>query len=277
MAKRCQVTKDAAAAFRRSVFSHYRRCGRHDLPWRQTTDPYHILVSEVMLQQTQVPRVIEKYSSFIWRFPDFSTLAKAPLSTVLKEWQGLGYNRRAIVVKKIAEIIRRDYAGKLPQDGELLLKLPGIGPYTAAAILTFAFNLPTVFIETNIRAVFIHTFFGDRKKVSDKEITPLIEQTLDYRNPRTWYWALMDYGVMLKKKFANPARRSSHHKKQSRFEGSNRQLRGRILKLLTASDGLTKSAIAKSLNANAAHVEMNLTALEDEGFIKRVGRRYQIT
>ena len=224
-----------------------------------------------MLQQTQVPRVIEKYLSFIKRFPDFSVLAKAPLSVVLKEWQGLGYNRRAIAVKKIAEIVQRDYAGELPQDTDTLMKLPGIGPYTAAAIGAFAFNQAAVFIETNIRAVFIHTFFDDRTNVSDKEILPLIEQTLDRRNPQKWYWALMDYGVMLKKKFANPARRSSHHKKQSRFEGSNRQLRGRILKLLTASDGLTKAAIAKALNTEPAKIELNLADLEQEGFIKHVG------
>lgn len=230
-----------------------------------------------MLQQTQVPRVIEKYTSFIRRFPDFAALARAPLGAVLKEWQGLGYNRRAIAVKKIAEIVQRDFAGSLPQDTELLMKLPGIGVYTAAAIGAFVFHRPTIFIETNIRAVFIHTFFSDRANVSDKEILPLIEQTLDRKNLRKWYWALMDYGVMLKKEFANPARRSSHHKKQSRFEGSNRQLRGRILKLLTVSDGLTKAAIAKALNAEPAKIEMNCGDLEEEGFIKLIGRRYQIT
>lgn len=229
-----------------------------------------------MLQQTQVPRVIEKYASFIRHFPDFAALAQAPLGTVLKEWQGLGYNRRAIAVKKIAEIVQRDYAGKLPQDKETLVKLPGIGAYTAAAIGAFAFDRPTVFIETNIRAVFIHMFFGDRINVSDKEILPLIEQTLDRKNPRKWYWALMDYGVMLKKEFANPARRSSHHKKQSRFEGSNRQLRGKIIKLLTASEGLTKAAIAKTLNGDSAKIEIILANLEHEGFIKHTGRRYQL-
>jgi A/G-specific adenine glycosylase len=230
-----------------------------------------------MLQQTQVPRVIEKYANFIRRFPDFATLAQAPLGAVLKEWQGLGYNRRAIAVKKIAEIVQREYGGVLPKDTEMLVKLPGIGAYTAAAIGAFAFNRPAVFIETNIRAVFIHTFFNDRTNVSDKEILPLIEQTLDRKNPRKWYWALMDYGVMLKKEFANPARRSSHHKKQSRFEGSNRQLRGRILKLLTASDGLTKAAIIKALDAEPATIEMNLADLEQEGFIKHIGRRYGIS
>jgi A/G-specific adenine glycosylase len=270
------VEKGGVQSFRRTVYGYYRRSGRHVLPWRRTADPYCILISEVMLQQTQVPRVIEKYISFIRRFPDFAALAQAPLSAVLKEWQGFGYNRRAIAVKKIAEIVQRDYAGKLPQDRDTLVKLPGIGEYTAAAIGAFAFNRPAVFIETNIRAVFIHTFFGDRTNVSDKELLSLIEKTLDSKNPRKWYWALMDYGVMLKKKFTNPSRRSSHHKKQSRFEGSNRQLRGRVLKLLTVSDGLTKAAIAKTLNAEPAKIEMNLAGLEHEGFIKRVGRRYQI-
>jgi A/G-specific adenine glycosylase len=258
------------------VYGYYRRCGRHDLPWRQTIDPYCILISEVMLQQTQVPRVIEKYVSFISRFPDFAALAQAPLGAVLKEWQGLGYNRRAIAVKKIAEIVQRDYAKKLPQDRDTLVKFPGIGGYTAAAIGAFAFNRPAVFIETNIRAVFIHTFFGDCTNVSDAEILPLIEKTLDRRNPRKWYGALMDYGVMLKKEFANPARRSSHHTKQSRFEGSSRQLRGRILKLLITSDGLTKAAIVKVLNAETDKIELNLADLEQDGFIRRVGRRCQI-
>ncbi|MDO8302720.1 MAG: hypothetical protein Q7T18_05735, partial [Sedimentisphaerales bacterium] len=245
-------------SFRRTVYGYYRRCGRHDLPWRQTTDPYCILVSEVMLQQTQVSRVVEKYASFISRFPDFAALAQSPLSAILKAWQGLGYNRRAIAVKKIAQIVQRDHAGTLPQDTDSLLKLPGIGAYTAAAIGAFAFNRSAVFIETNIRAVFIHAFFHDRLNISDKEILPLIEKTLDRRSPRKWYWALMDYGVMLKKEFSNPARRSSHHKKQSRFEGSNRQLRGRILKLLTASDGLTKAAIAKTLDADTAKTATTL-------------------
>jgi len=270
------MSKESVSAFRRMVYGYYRRCGRHDLPWRQTADPYCILISEVMLQQTQVPRVVEKYASFIRRFPNFAVLAQAPLRAVLKEWQGLGYNRRAIAVKKIAEIVQSDYAGTLPQDMDVLVKLPGIGVYTAAAIGAFAFNRPTVFIETNIRAVFIHTFFGDRTNVSDKEILPLIEKMLDRKNPQKWYGALMDYGVMLKNEFANPARRSSHHKRQSRFEGSNRQLRGRILKLLTASEGLTKAAIAKALNAEPAKIDMNLADLAQEDFIKRVGHRCKI-
>ena len=239
-------------------------------------NPYCVLISEVMLQQTQVERVIEKYESFIRRFPDFAALAHAPLGAVLKEWQGLGYNRRAIAVKKIAEIVQRDYAGTLPQDTDTLVQFPGIGAYTAAAIGVFAFNQPAVVIETNIRAVFIHTFCGDRTNVGDKELVPFIEQTLDRKNPRKWYGALMDYGVMLKKKFANPARRSSHHTQQSTFAGSNRQLRGRILTLLTASEGLTKAAAAQSLHADTAQTATIFDALEHEGFIKRVGRRYAI-
>jgi A/G-specific adenine glycosylase len=208
------------------------------MPWRETKDPYRILVSEIMLQQTQVVRVEEKYPKFIRAFPDFKALNRAPLAKVYGVWQGMGYNRRALALKKIAHIVVNDYKGTLPKTHEDLCALPGIGKATASSIMAFAFNRPAVFIETNIRTVFIHFFFKKRKQVADEEILLLVEQCLYRKNPRVWYWALMDYGTMLKKSGEDKNIRSKHYKKQGRFEGSRRQKRGKILKILLDCNGL---------------------------------------
>ncbi|HSQ93670.1 MAG TPA: A/G-specific adenine glycosylase, partial [Methanoregula sp.] len=172
--------------FRDLVLTHY-RCHGRDLAWRRTTDPYHILVSEIMLQQTQVERVSRKYPEFIAAFPDFPTLAEAPLSDVLGIWQGMGYNRRAIALQKCARRVVEEFGGTLPQDPDILATFPGIGKATAASICAFAFNRPVVFIETNIRTVFIHYFFKDTNPVHDTAILPLVKKTVDRKNPRVWY------------------------------------------------------------------------------------------
>src|SRR3989344_2854344 len=192
--------------FRSEVYSFYRR-NKRALPWRLTKNPYHILVSEIMLQQTQVDRVKPKYREFLKIFPTIRALAASPLSKVLWTWSGLGYNRRAAALKKCAEEIMRGYKGRIPDTMEELDALPGVGHHTAGAIMAFAFNKPVVFIETNIRSVFIHHFFQKREKVSDLELEPLIAQTLDRRAPRRWYSALMDYGSALKRRIDNPSRR----------------------------------------------------------------------
>lgn len=261
--------------FRESVSTWYRH-NRRALPWRETADPYAILVSEIMLQQTQVDRVVGRYCAFLAVFPDVAALAAAPLGKVLGAWQGLGYNRRAIALKKCAENVVGRHAGTLPSSVEELQELPGIGHYTARAIAAFAFGLPTVFIETNIRAVFIHHFFGDHQDVRDSEMLPLVAETLDRDNPRDWYNALMDYGAMLKKTFGNPARRSAHHASQPPFKGSNRQLRGRILKALLATPRLTERALISLLDADAEKIRTNLVQLEREGFIERRRGRFLI-
>jgi A/G-specific adenine glycosylase len=254
-------------AFREKIYNYYRKRGRH-LPWRKTHNPYHILVSEVMLQQTQVERVIEKYAEFIKSFPDFPALAGASLHTLLAVWQGMGYNRRALALRSLAQIVVKEHGAKLPSAQEELLSLPGIGRYTAGAVAAFAFQQPVVFMDTNIRRVFIHEFFRDRESIADTEILPLLEQTLDKSDPRSWYNALMDYGAMLKKKRENPNRRSAHYVRQSPFENSNRQVRGKILKVLLAESPLTRIQIIRRTGMDPEQVDKNILQLEKEGFIR---------
>jgi len=268
------ATRRQVAAFRGMLGEWYRQ-NRRTLPWRETRDPYAILVSEIMLQQTRVERVLAKYGEFLDSFPDFATLAAAPLATVLAVWQGLGYNRRAVALKKCAEAVIEIHDGSLPVAAEELEKLPGIGPYTARAIAAFASDAPAVFIETNIRTVFIHHFFHDRHGVTDREILPFVEATLDRRSPREWYYALMDYGVFLKKEHGNPGRRSAHHVRQSPFAGSNRELRSRILRAVLASPGIDEEALRTLLQIPDGKIGNILAQLSREGFLQsRNGRLF---
>ncbi len=237
------------AAMLRELKRFYKKEGRSHLPWRKTKDPYKILVSELMLQQTQVARVIPKYERFIQVFPSFAALAKAPLSNVLLEWQGLGYNRRAKFLHETAKIITKEFKGKFPNTAEEIEELPGIGHYTAGAISAFAFNKPEVFIETNIRTVFTHHYFEQgptllTKKIDDKELLPLIERDLkkSKMEPRDFYAALMDYGSYLKASGIRINNKSKHYTKQSKFEGSTRQKRAAALR-----DALKKGVSEKDL------------------------------
>ncbi len=260
------ITPETIRHFRGLILSHYRTHGR-DLPWRRTTDPYRILVSEIMLQQTQVERVAARYPEFLERFPDFEMLARAPRSEVLLAWQGMGYNRRAIALQKTAGRVVDEYGGDLPADVETLATFPGIGKATAAAICAYAFNMPVVYIETNIRRTFIHFFFQGREGVRDDEILVLVEQALYRENPREWYGALMDYGTILKKRTANPNRRSASYARQSRFEGSDRQVRGKILALVLEEGTVTEDAVVARVGEDADRVKRILGDLEKEGFI----------
>jgi A/G-specific adenine glycosylase len=269
------LSKTQIRRFRSKVYAHYEKHGRA-LPWRKTRNPYRILVSEVMLQQTQVSRVVSKYREFIRAFPDFHTLARAPERKLVRVWQGLGYNRRAFLLKKLAQHVVNDYGGKTPRHPDELKRLPGIGPYTANAICAFAFGKPVVFVETNIRSVFIHHFFADRDGVSDGEIVPLVEATLDRDDPRSWYNALMDYGVYLKQTVGNPGRKSRSYKRQSPFKGSNRQVRGAILRLLSEEASLTEAALVKKSGFKASRVKAALSELCEEGLVKKKGRRIEL-
>ncbi len=260
-----RVEPTCADEFRTRVYDHYYAHGR-DFPWRHSTDPYHILVSEVMLQQTQAARVLNKYHLFVYRFPDFQTLSQASAIDVLRAWQGLGYNRRALALLTTANKVCSHFSGCLPHEKKELLALPGIGPYTAAAIRAFAFDLPEVFIETNIRTVFLHEFFPGTEGVRDRELLPLIEMTLDRKHPRRWYHALMDYGVKLKEE-DNAARRSAHHRPQSRFRGSRREARGSILRTLLQTGPLPTAALASRIGSWDARFDDALTTLQRDGLV----------
>lgn len=261
------LTARLVKQFRALILRLYATQGR-SLPWRETSDPYAILVSEIMLQQTQVERVLEKYPQFLEAFPDFPALALAPLQEVLKVWVGMGYNRRAQALKKIAATVMKEYQGALPPSAKILGGLPGIGNYTASALLVFAFNQPAVLLETNIRTTFIHFFFRDDTNIPDRALLPLIDQTMDRYAPRTWYNALMDYGVMLKRLYGNPARRSAHYRRQSPFAGSTRQIRGAVLRLLTEETSLGEKDIIARVGKTPQRVREVLASLETEGFIR---------
>jgi len=266
---------EVVCAFRKAVYGYYREHARR-FPWRQTRDAYKIMVSEIMLQQTQAKRVMSRYGKFLTTFPDFVTLAQAPLREILRIWQGLGYNRRALQLKQTAEVVVCEHHGSLPRDLESLVTLPGIGRASASAILTFAFNEPAVFVETNIRAAFIHFFFEDRTGIKDKEIYPLVAATLDRSNPRTWYYALMDYGVMVKKKFRNPDRKSIRYQRQSPFQGSDRQIRGMILRVLLEEPQISLAQLAQTLGIDQKRLKRSTFALEKDGLIQKQGRNFTI-
>lgn len=261
----------SAVTFRKKVYGYYYDHGR-PFPWRNVDDPYDILVSEVMLQQTQADRVVPKYRSFMNRFPDVNALSEAPFREVLAAWQGLGYNRRAMNLHRCARVVAMEMRNRFPETLDDLRALPGIGPYTAAAIMAFAYNRPAVVNETNIRSVYLHEFFPESDAVPDAELEPLIEATMDRENPREWYQALMDYGAMLKKTGLNPSRRSAHYSRQSPLKGSNREVRGAIIKALMERGSLERKGLAARLGIDQARVALAVRTLVKDGMI-RVGSK----
>ncbi|MBQ9494684.1 MAG: A/G-specific adenine glycosylase [Treponema sp.] len=253
--------------FRSVILENYNLHGR-DFPWRNTSDAYKILVSEMMLQQTQTARVLPKYEQWLNVFPNARALADAPLSLVFSLWSGLGYNRRAKYLQDACKVVCTEYGEAFPTCREELQKLPGIGPYTAGAVSTFAFNNAEVFIETNIRSVFIFFFFNNTiEKINDAKIMPLVAQTLERENPRVWYYALMDYGAELKKRVKNPSRKSTHYMRQSKFSGSLRQARGAIMRQLAKKGGATLLQIAHDERIDLCRLEKAARALTSELFI----------
>jgi A/G-specific adenine glycosylase len=262
------LTPQQVRWFRKTVYDYFLQNGRK-LPWRETSDPYKILVSEIMLQQTQVQRVMGKYTDFIGRFPDFESLAAAPLRDILAAWQGLGYNRRARSLQQIAQRVVNDFNGVLPDSVAVLVTFPGIGKATAGALVAFAFHQPSVFIETNIRRVFIHSFFPKSDRVTDRQLLPLVEQTLDRERTRSWYYALMDYGVMLKSLNPDPNRRSAHYGKQPPFRDSDRQIRGLILKVLAETPALSEDRLVRVVGKDPHRTKLLIEQLAREGFLRR--------
>ena len=264
------LTPDVVESFHQFLALFSRSHGR-DLPWRRTTDPYEILVSEFMLQQTQVERVLVKYPEFLARFPDSMTLARAPVREVLVVWQGLGYNRRALSLHRTARRIAEEFHGEVPLDRATLDSFPGIGNATAGAIIVFSANRPEIFIETNIRRVYIHLFFPGTEMVRDREILPLLEGTLDREEPRRFYYTLMDYGVYLNRQpnRLNPNLRSASYARQTPFEGSDRQVRGIILRELLGRGEIVEEGLGDRLSVEQERLERILRGLERDGFIER--------
>lgn len=265
-----RLSRTQVRKFQREVLGYYRKHARN-FPWRSAREPYRTLVSEVMLQQTQVSRVVPFYARFIKAFPTITSLARAKTGDVLRAWQGLGYNRRALNLQRAARVIVQEYGARVPRDTEALEGLAGIGNYTAGAIMAFAFNQPSAFIETNIRTVYLHHFFKRKYRVTDEEILTAIRQTRPKKNPRVWYQALMDYGTMLKKREGNQNVRSASFAKQALFHGSRREVRGAVLKVLSEKP-LTMKQLEKVLMARKLDVASTVSVVSDlvkEEFIVR--------
>lgn len=247
------------AAFRSLVLGRGKELYR-DLPWRRTRDPYQIWISEVMLQQTQTTRVDGRWQRWLERFPTPVALAAAEPADVLEEWQGLGYNRRALALHRAAQAVAA-LGGELPAETAALEALPGVGPATAAGIRAFAFDLPSVYLETNVRTVLLHELFPGEERVSDRTLVPILRATCPpdasdpADDPRTWYYALLDYGAYLKRTVPNPSRRSAGHARQSRFEGSHRQKRAELLRALLAHRGEPRGVGLKTICEELASVE----------------------
>lgn len=250
--------------FQELIWQHGRELYR-DMPWRQDTRPYYVLVSEIMLQQTQVDRVVPKFEAFIAAFPDIPSLAAASLAGVLTLWSGLGYNRRAKFLHEAARKIEADFSGEFPDSNEGLMSLPGVGVNTAGAILAYSFNKPSIFIETNVRTVYFYHYFADDSAVTDRQLKEVVEATVDREYPREWYWALMDYGTFLKRRGAGGNDKSRHYKKQSALKGSIREVRGQILKELSAGDmGLPELRNAVSADER---FDVALAGLRKDGLV----------
>ncbi len=278
------------ASFVTLVAEQGRRLYR-DLPWRDTRDPYAVLVSEVMLQQTQVSRVLGRWETWLVQFPTSDALAAAPLEPVLLAWQGLGYNRRAVALKRAAEEVSAHFGGELPVLEAQLRSLPGVGPATAAGVLAFALDQPVVYLETNVRTVALHELFAGRDGVPDREIAPLLALAVEEAGrqgigAREWYYALLDYGADLKRALPNPSRRSAHHARQSRFDGSRRQKRAWLLRAVMAEPGLGAEEYAEALAAaehaagrqrpSSPDVVSILEDLTEEGFLQRSEDRWLV-
>ncbi|UCC17477.1 MAG: hypothetical protein JSU58_02730 [Dehalococcoidales bacterium] len=258
------LTPEVVFSFQAVIKDYYREHGRI-FPWRDTTDPYHILVSEFMLQQTQTSRVVEKYIEFITTFPDVFQLARSPFREVLRVWQGLGYNRRALALHQTAAKITDRYNGRVPDDPTLLRQLPGVGEYTSAAMMAIAFNKPAIVIDTNIRTVYLYFFFNKVGTVGKSEVVPLIKATLDYDSPREWYYALFDYGAMLKRE--NKDLEAGKRRKQGTFRGSDRELRGIILRLLLDTEVMTEDQLLDRLPTDNNRVRRIIAQLDQEGLL----------
>lgn len=274
------------------------RSHKRDLPWRKTRNPYHIVVSEIMLQQTQVSRVIPKYRTFLRTFPSWRSLADAPLSRVLHAWSGLGYNRRARQLQMLARTVQQEYHGKLPQAEHALRKLPGIGPYTARAIRVFAFHRRAAPQDTNINRVVRRYFFGERT-VPHAELEKKVAAVLPARDAFWWNHAMMDFGAAVctaqrpacatcplqatckaAPHFLSGRIPTVRRKPQAEpFHASLRYLRGRIIHHLlhgANSVGALSGAVSRETRQPQARVRLAIQKLVAEGLVARSGKSLRL-
>jgi len=281
------ATSDGAR-FRRAVLRWYAANGRHALPWRLTRDPYAVLVSEVMLQQTQVERVIPYYAGWLQRWPGFPALASAPPAEVIRAWRGLGYNRRAVNLHRLAATVQREHGGLLPADPATLLALPGIGPYTAAAVRSFAGNERVAVLDTNIARLLARVVAGvaTQREVPPRAVRTIAESLLPTSNARDHNLALMDFGAMVCTAraprcqacpvAATCAWRAAGYppgapatRPAVAFEDTARFARGRIIDALRAGPA-TVDVLASMLPAyHAGRIETYLAALERDALAVR--------
>lgn len=246
-------------------------CHGRVFPWRETHDTWAVLLSEVMLQQTQTSRVLPKYEAFLAHWPTWEAMAASSLDDVLFLWQGLGYPRRSLALRKVAVETER-WGWKLPCDYEQLLHLPGIGPSTASAVLAFCYGEPAIYLETNVRRVLLHCLFPGHDQVRDAVLKEVLKALLDeVSDVRAWYYALMDYGVLLKFLLPNANRRSAHYARQGRYENSNRQIRGRILLQLSQGSAIQRSRLLDMLPSFAIdRIDACISSLVEDGFIETI-------
>lgn len=238
-----------------------------DMPWRRDTRGYYVLVSELMLQQTQVERVVPKFNQFIATFPNVAALASAPLSEVLTVWSGLGYNRRAKYLHQASQYIAMHFNAEVPQQQEQLVQLPGVGVNTAGAIAAYAHNKPALFVETNIRTVLLHHFFEGQSEVTDRALLGVLDLVMDKSNPRYFYWAMMDYGTWLKKSGVKNITASRHYRKQTPLAGSVREVRGQIIRALIVQPETTVT-LRGEFDTGDGRFETALSQLESDGLIQ---------
>lgn len=266
-----------ASQVNQQIWEYY-KTHKRDFPWRETTNPYYILVSEIMLQQTQTSRVVDYYRRFIRKFPSVLSLATCSQTELLQLWQGLGYNRRALFLKRAAEQITSEFHGVVPSKLTDLTKLPGVGANTAGAVLAYAFNQKVVFIETNIRKTITYFYFKNQEVVSDTEIAKKIKILLkNERSIREWYWAVVDYGAMLGRLKIITNNRSAHYVRQSKFEGSFRQIRAAVLRAVLDNSPITLGRLLQLLPFTENQLSKALSQLIVEGFLSEEAGKFVIS
>ena len=257
--------QESVRKFQKMIMSWWKE-NRRNLPWRNNPSPYKVLVSEIMLQQTQVSRVIPKFLEFLNEFPTLEHLASANTKHLLTVWSGLGYNRRALWLKEAAgEIVKRK---RFPEEVDELRELKGIGSYTSRSILIFAFNRNLAAVDTNIRRIFIALGFAN-EDASEKELQEIADALLLKGRSSDWHNALMDYGSTVLTSSSTGIEPTS---KQSRFTGSARKVRGRIVRMLTQSESLSIDEIISQLsekNKDSVNLREVLEQLTQDNLIEQ--------